>query len=174
MMKKVLFFFSILAAMAMVTVGCSKDDDDDSNRDSKENRLKFANKLTQDGLVGVWEGMDHLTRRDGAESGKELYAVMRFERASKDATTGTGYVLYFNNSFKTTLINQCEIRWHFANDQLMLEYSNGWDNRYAEYRTRELVIVGDTFKGTWFERNDYFWSFEYTKSTFDEWEKYMK
>ena len=171
-MKKLFFYFSIFAAMTMVMVSCSKDDNDDT--DSQENRLRFANKLTQDGLVGEWEGMDQLVRRDGAESGQQNYAVMRFERTSKDATEGKGYVLYFKNSFKTELSNSSEIKWYFANDQLKIDYSNGWDTRYAEYRTSELNISDNTFSGRWFERNDYYWLFSYTKTTFNEWDKYIK
>ena len=52
MMKKLFKFMVILAAMTMITVSCSKDDD----KDSTDNRLKFATALTQNGTSGTWEG----------------------------------------------------------------------------------------------------------------------
>ena len=84
-MKKILFFMSLIAAMATLTTSCSKDDDD---RESLlQRKLKFVNALTQNSTSCAWEGLqteqhkswgswsDHATK----------YFIMRFDRSTKEA-----------------------------------------------------------------------------------------
>lgn len=173
-MKKLFTLMAIFAAMAMITVSCSKDDDD---KDSTENRLKFANALTQNSTSGIWEGYD---KRQHKEFGSwvdrsQSYVVIRFDRASTTATTGTGFLLTFENSYKETYKEQSEFTWYFDDDMLHITYRHsGWTPVYAEYRTNELVINGDNFYGYWFEETSSRYRFSYTKSTFSDWNKYKE
>lgn len=173
-MKKLFFYMSIVAAMAMMVVSCSKDDDDEEGITVE----KFANLLTNNSLSCTWEGLETTRRYNGGwyDDG-EKYAIMRFDRASTTATEGTGFVIYFKNSFKDQLNYEgsySEIIWHFRNNIMYVEYKrNGWPAVHAEYNTSELVINGDSFKGTWYENNDNKFEFIYKKSTFNEWDKYQ-
>ena len=113
-MKKLFTSMAILAALAMMTVSCSKDDD----KDSTNNRLNFANALTQNGTSGTWEGYD---KRQFKELGNwvdksQSYVVIRFDRTSTQATNGTGFLLTFENSYKDTYKEQSEFTWYFDDD----------------------------------------------------------
>lgn len=172
-MKKLFTSMAILAALAMMTVSCSKDDD----KDSTNNRLNFANALTQNGTSGTWEGYD---KRQFKELGNwvdksQSYVVIRFDRTSTQATNGTGFLLTFENSYKDTYKEQSEFTWNFDEDMLHITYRHpGWTPVYAEYRTKELVISGDNFTGYWFEQTDSRYKFSYTKSSFKDWDKYKE
>ena len=176
-MKKLFFFMSIFAVMALMTVSCSKDDDDDDNTDSTENRLKFANKLTQNATSFTWEGYETTKTRswgNWSDDGKK-FVVMRFDRASKDATEGEGMLFQFENEWKENFIDKSEFRWSFADDELRITYRHsGWAPVHAEYRTSELVIDGNKFEGTWFESSDKKFEFSYKKSSFNDWDKYQE
>ena len=50
-MKKLFFYLTVIAAMATVTVSCSKDDDSISSEE-------FANKVLQNGTTCTWEGAE--------------------------------------------------------------------------------------------------------------------
>jgi hypothetical protein len=171
-MKKLFVYMTLVAAMAMMVVSCSKDDDD---TDSTDNRLKFTNLLTQNSTSCTWEGTERTKERDWgnwAEKG-DKYAVMRFDRSSTQAIEGTGYVIYFENAYKDNVKDQSEFMWNFANDVLNITYRHsGWAPVHAEYRTSELVINGDKFEGTWFEASDKKFEFSYKKSSFNDWNKY--
>ena len=111
---------AILAAMSIITVSCSKDDD----KDSTDNRLNFATALTQNGTSGTWEGYD---KRQYKELGhwvdrSQSYVVIRFDRASTNATNGTGFLLTFENSYKDTYKEQSEFTWYFDDDMLHITY----------------------------------------------------
>ena len=167
---------AMIATMSLVTVSCSKDDDDD-NTDSTENRLKFANKLTQDGTSCTWEGTERTkTKQWGNWSDDgDKYAVMRFDRTSTKSIEGTGYVIYFENAYKDNVNSQSEFMWSFANDVLNITYRHeGWAPVHAEYRTLELIIDGDRFDGTWFESSGKKFEFNYKKSSFNDWDKYKQ
>ena len=168
-MKKLFFYLTVIAAMATVTVSCSKDDDSISSEE-------FANKLLQNGTTCTWEGAERtLSRSWGKWSDDgEKYAIMRFDRSSTTALSGTGLVLYFENSYKDTYKDGSEFTWSFAGDELRITYRhNGWAPVHAEYNTTELIINGDKFVGTWYESSDKKFEFGYTKSTFTEWSKYI-
>ena len=168
-MKKVLFCMTMIAAMAMVFVACSKDDDKENTKES------FANKLTQNGTTCTWEGAERtLSRSWGSWSDDgEKYAIMRFDRASTTAIQGTGLVIYFENSYKETVRDFSEFTWSLSGDELKITYRHtGWAPVHAEYNTQELIIKGDRFDGTWFESSDKKFEFNYTKSTFTDWAKY--
>ena len=170
-MKKVFFYMALFAAMAMVNISCSDDD----NTDSEDNRLKFANLLTQDSTSGVWEGYDIKEWKELGSwvDGGRHYVVRRFDRASATATRGIGRVLMFENDFLDNFIDASDFTWYFEDDQLQLTYRHsGWAPQHAEYRTEELVIRRDNFTGFLFEKTDYRYKFNYKKSTFKDWDKY--
>ncbi len=170
-MKK-LFSLAILAAMALMVVSCSKDDDD---TDSTANRLNFANKLTQNSTSGTWEGYETSMRKEGGwVDGTKRYAVIRFDRATTSDIKGTGQLVAFENKYMDTFREGSEFEWYFDEDMLHITWRHaGWQPAYAEYRTNELVIDGDTFRGEWFEKTDFKWHFSYTKSNFNDWSKYV-
>ncbi len=161
---------AIVAAVAMTFTSCSKDEEEG---DSEASRLNFTNLMMQNGTSITWEGNEQLQRKDGAESGKQYYAVIRFVRNSTTDTHGTGNVLFFTNYTKTELSAQSNISWWFDNDMMHISLSNGWDARYAEYRTKELSVTATLFSGKWFEKSDYYWYFSYKKSSFTDWDKYL-
>lgn len=172
-MKKYFSLMAIFAAMAMTFIGCSKDDND---TDSTENRLNFTNKLTQNSISCTWEGYNMAKRKElgNWNDDGQKYAVMRFDRATKEDIQGTGLLLYFENNYKDTFLEGSEFTWYFADDMLRISYRHsGWSPQYAEYRTQELVINGDRFDGTWFEKTDFKYKFNYTKSAFSDWSKYI-
>lgn len=174
-MKKLISFMAIFAAMAMTMafVSCGGDDDD---TDSAANRLAFANKLTQNGLSCTWEGLSMQQRKEMGSwnDERQMYAVMRFDRTATSETQGTGILLFFENSYKESFIEGSEFTWTFSDDMLRLSYRRGgWKAQYAEYRTSELVINGNTFNGTLFESTDFKYRFNFTKSTFTDWAKYI-
>ena len=172
MMKKLFFCMTMMAAMAVVMTSCSKDDD----KDSEDNRLKFANALTQNSLSGTWEGYDKAQRKEMGNwvDERQSYVVIRFDRSSTSATNGTGLILTFENNYKDTFKEASELTWYFDDDQLHITYRRtGWAPVYAEYRTQELVITGDSFHGFWFEQTDMRYKFSYTKSSFNDWNKYI-
>lgn len=164
---------TLFAAMVMTIVSCSKDDDD--NVDSQSNRLAFANKLTQNSTSCAWEGEDKIMNKNWGNwsTDDNRYAVMRFDRTSTTATEGTGLLLSFENAYKDKFKDRSEFMWGFANDELHITFRHeGWAPFYAEYRTQELVINGNSFHGTWFERSDRKFEFNYKKSSFNDWNKY--
>ena len=166
---------TLIAVMAMTVVSCSKDDD----KDSPDNRLKFANLLTQNSTTATWEGYDKAQRKELGSWNEERqsYVVIRFDRASTTATSGTGLVLTFNNSYKDkeSYKEQSEFTWNFDDDQLHLSYRrSGWQPVYAEYRTNELVINGSSFTGYWFEQTDFRYKFSYTISNFNDWDSFKE
>ncbi len=168
-MKKLFLFLTVIAAMATVTVSCSKDDDVISKED-------FVNKLTQGGTSGTWEGMERTkTRSWGSWSNDgDKYAIMRFDRSTTTATEGTGYLLYFENSYKETFKDKSDFTWNIVGDELRINYHHtNWAPVHAEYNTTELVIKGDNFVGTWYESSDKKFEFNYKKSTFNDWNKYI-
>ena len=164
-------FMTVIAAMAMITVSCSKDDDEIT----KEG---FTDNLFQKGTTIVWEGQERTRRYNGGwyDDGQK-YAVMRFDRTSNTATSGTGYVIYFKNSFKEELNYSgsfSEIQWYFQDNIMYVNYKrNEWPAVHGEYNTSELVVDGNTFKGTWYEDNDNKFEFTYSKSSFSDWNKYF-
>ncbi len=172
-MKKILFFMSLIAAMATLTTSCSKDDDD---RESLlQRKLKFVNALTQNSTSCAWEGLqteqhkswgswsDHATK----------YFIMRFDRSTKEAIEGTGWAYVFKTQWKDEFIEKTEFAWRFNDTNSTLEVSfRAWNPVHAEYNTTELTINGNTFVGTWFESSDCKYQFEYKKSNFSDWEKY--
>lgn len=170
-MKKLLTCMTMIAAMAVMTVSCSKDDD----KDTPAQRLEFANKLTMNGTTATWEGTD---QRQFKELGNwvnksQSYVVIRFDRNSTTDTQGTGVVLTFQNSYKEDFKERSEFTWNFNNDQLHINYRrSGWQPVYAEYRTNELIIDNSGFKGFWFESTDTRYQFSYIKSNFTDWDKY--
>jgi hypothetical protein len=169
-MKKLFFYMTMVAAMAFVVVSCSKDDDEDNSKEA------FVNKLTQNGTTCTWEGSERtLSRSWGSWSNDgEKYAVMRFDRASTTATQGTGWVLYFENSYKEVYKDGSEFTWSIVGDELKITYRHsGWAPVHAEYNTQELIINGNRFDGTWFESSDKKFEFKYNKSTFNTWNKYI-
>ena len=174
-MKKFFVFMTVMAAMALTVVSCSKSEDGDS----EENRLKFANALTQNSTSCTWEGFDKAQRKEMGNNWndeRQSYVVIRFDRASTSSTTGTGMILTFENMYKDVenFKEASEFTWYFDNDQLHISYRHqGWKPVYAEYRTQELVISGDTFRGYWFEQTDFRYQFSYTKSAFNEWNKFV-
>ena len=174
-MKKLFFFMAMFAAMTLITVSCSKDDDD--NTDSIENRLKFTNKMLQNGTTCTWEGTERTKSRswgNWSDDG-DKYTVMRFDRTSTQHVEGTGYVIYFENAYKENVKSQSEFMWSFADDVLIITYRHeGWAPVHAEYRTSELVIDGDRFDGTWFEASDKKFEFNYKKSSFNDWNKFKE
>ena len=167
-MRKLLSFMTIVACLALVMTSCKNDDD----TDSEANRLKFTNKMLHNNTSYTWEG--HETARVKNEGVKqERHVVIRFERASTESTTGTGRLLSFKNSYKDEFISSSEFRWYFSNDCLYLEWKKaGWQTAHAEYRTSELVIDDNGFHGNWFESTSYRWEFNYTASSFNDWDKY--
>lgn len=169
-MKKSFLYLSIIAAMAMMVVGCSKSDDDGAS--SKET---FANKLTQNGTSCTWEGNERTMSRswgNWSDDGQK-YAVMRFDRSSTTATSGNGVVYYFESSYKETFKDKSEFTWALEGDELRITYRHGgWAPVHAEYNSSELSISGDSFRGTWFESSDKKFEFSYKKSSFTEWDKY--
>ena len=170
-MKKSFIYLTFIAAMAMMVVSCSKDDE----KDTPEQRLNFSNQLCQGGTSGTWEGYDQRQEKElGSWNNKsKSYVVMRFDRASATASNGTGEIITFENEYKDKSKEYSEFTWSFDNDNLQITYRHdGWQPVYAEYRTQELVISGNSFKGYWFERTDFRFQFSYTKSTFNDWSKY--
>jgi hypothetical protein len=164
-MKKLYFFMTMLAALAVMTVSCSKSDDEDP----EEVKMNFANKLTQNSTSCTWEGVERTLSKawgNWSDDG-EKYAVMRFDRASNTAKEGTGYVVYFENAFKDVEKGRSEFIWNFQGDELRITYRHeGWAPVHAEYNTSELRINGDKFEGTWFESSDKKFEFSYKKSSF--------
>lgn len=172
MMKKMIAFMTILAAMAISSVSCSSSDDDGDKTDP---RLTFSNKLTQDSTTCTWEGDERTMRKEWGSWSDDgtKFVVMRFDRTSKEAIKGSGMLLQFENKWKETLIDKSEFEWNFVDDELRITYRHtGWDPVHAEYNTSELTINGDTFKGTWFESSDKKFEFTYEKSSFKDWDKY--
>lgn len=164
---------AIVAALAITMVSCSKDDD----KDSEENRLNFINQVMQNSTSFTWEGQEIAQRKELGSwvDEKTRYIVIRFDRASTTSTTGTGLLLTFENSYKDKLVENedSEFKWYFGNDQMKIEWRrSGWQPAHAEYRTGELQISPSTFKGYWFEKTDFRWQFSYTKSSFNDWNKY--
>ena len=99
---------------------------------------------------------------------------MRFDRNSTSDVSGTGLVLYFENSYKDTFKDGSEFTWSYSGDELRITYRHtGWAPVHAEYNTSELVINNSGFNGTWFEGSDKKFVFSYIKSTFNEWNKYF-
>ena len=171
-MKKLFVFMTVMVAMAMVVVSCSSDDDD---TDSTENRLKFANALTRNSTSATWEGYDKAQQKELGNwvDERQSYVVIRFDRASTSATNGTGLLLTFENAYKETFKERSEFMWYFDDDMLKIDYRHqGWTPVYAEYRTNELTINGDTFSGFWFEKTSVRYKFSYTKSDFNKWDDY--
>ena len=172
-MKKTLFYVTIIAAMAMMVVSCSKDDD----KDTPEKRENFSNQLCQGGTSGTWEGYDQRQEKTlgSWDNISKSYVVMRFDRTSTTASSGTGEIVTFENSYKDKFKEYSEFTWYFEDDMLKITYRHeGWSSVYAEYRTQELVINGNSFRGYWFERTDYRYEFNYTKSSFNDWSKYRQ
>ena len=168
-MKKLFHFLTIIAAMATIMVSCSKDDDVISKED-------FVYKLTQGGTSGTGEGTERTKSKSWGtwSNDGEKYAIMRFDRADAKATEGTGYLLYFENSYKETLKDKSAFTWNFVGDELRINYRHtNWAPVHAEYNTTELVIKGDYFDGTWYESSDKKFEFNYKKSTFNNWNKYI-
>ena len=169
-MKKSFLFLTLFAAMTIGMVSCSSSDD--NGEDAKAN---FANKLTQNGTTCTWEGVERTMSRswgNWSDDG-EKYAVMRFDRASTTATSGTGLVYYFENLYKETFKDKSEFTWTLESDEMKITYRHtNWAPVHAEYKTPELVIRGDTFVGTWFEASDKKFEFNYKKSNFTDWDKY--
>jgi hypothetical protein len=170
-MKKLFTCIAILAAMAMITVSCSKDED----KDSADNRLSFANQLTQNSTSAAWEGYDKCQRKELGNwvDERQSYVVIRFDRNSTSDYQGTGVVLTFENNYKEAFKEMSDFTWYFDDDQLKITYRrSGWQPVYAEYRSNELVINGSSFSGFWFEKTDLRYKFNYTKSTFNDWNNY--
>lgn len=169
-MKKLLSCMAIVLAVALTMTSCKKDED----TDSEANRLKFTNKIFhgESSLTYTWEGREvaHV-KNEGVK--KERYAVLRFERASKEHTSGTGRLVAFTNSYKDEFVEASDFRWYFSNDCLYIEWKHaGWQTAHAEYRSQELVIDGSGFYGRWFESTSYWWEFKYTPSSWNDWNKY--
>ena len=98
-MKKSFFYLTLIAAMAMTFVSCSKDEE----KDTDENRLNFANQLTQNSTSWTWEGYDQYQRKElgnWVDEERKSYVVIRFDRASTTNAYGTGMLLTFENSYK--------------------------------------------------------------------------
>lgn len=172
-MKKSFFYLTLIAAMAMTFVSCSNDEE----KDTDENRLNFANQLTQNSTSCTWEGYDQYQRKElgnWVDEDRKSYVVIRFDRASTTAANGTGMLLTFENSYKEQFKEASEFIWGFDKGQLQITYRHGgWAPVYAEYYTNELTISGDTFKGWWWEKTDRRFEFKYTKSSFKDWDKYV-
>ena len=80
-MKKSFFYLTLIAAMGMTFVSCSKDEE----KDTDENRLNFANQLTQNSTSCTWEGYDQYQRKElgnWVDEERKSYVVIRFDRAS--------------------------------------------------------------------------------------------
>jgi len=171
-MKKLLSYITIFAAMAMMMTSCSKDEE----TDTEANRLNFTNLLMQNKTSFTWEGLETAQRKELGHwnDEKTRYVVIRFDRATTESTTGTGRLIAFENSWKQAFIESSDFKWYFNNDMLYLEWKHaGWQTAHAEYRTNELTISGDKFNGYWFEKTDFRWQFNYTKSSFIDWDKYV-
>lgn len=167
-MKKIFAFMSFVAALAltMTFTSCSKDED------NEENRLAFTNKMFQNQTTFAWEGLE-IAKVKNEGTKKERYAVLRFDRANNTATSGTGRLVAFTNSYKTEFIESSEFKWFFNNECLYLEWKkSGWVTAHAEYQTKEIWIDGNGFHGTWFESTSYRWEFNYIASSFSDWDKY--
>ena len=168
-MRKVFFCMTMIAAMAMMFVSCSKDDDEITKEE-------FTNKLFQNGTTCTWEGVERTLSRswgNWSDDG-EKYAIMRFDRNSTSDLSGTGLVLYFENSYKEQYRDGSEFTWSYSGDELRITYRHsGWAPVHAEYNTTELIINNSGFNGTWFEGSDKKFVFSYIKSSFNEWNKYL-
>lgn len=172
-MKKSFIYLSFMAIMAMIVVGCSKDEE----KDTPNTRLNFANALTQNSTTCTWEGYDQYQRKElgnWVNEKRKSYVVIRFDRASTTAYNGTGVVLTFENEYKEDFKESSDFVWSFDNSQLQITYRHsGWAPVYAEYNTSELIISGNSFRGYWWEQTDRRFEFRYTKSSFNNWDKFV-
>ena len=167
-MKKLLSCMAIVLAVALTMTSCKKDED----TDSEANRLKFTNAIMQNQISFTWEGLETAKVKNEGDK-KQRYAVIRFDRASKESTMGTGRLVAFQNFSKKDFIESSEFQWHFSNDCLYLVWSHrGWQTAHAEYRTNELIVDASGFHGNWYESTSYRWEFKYSPSSFSDWDKY--
>ena len=167
-MKKLVAFMSFAVAMALTLTftSCSKDED------TEETRLEFTNKMLHNQTSFAWEGPE-IAKVKNEGTKKERYSVLRFDRASATATSGTGRLVAFTNSYKTDFVESSEFKWYFNDKSLYIEWKkSGWVTAHAEYQTKEIVIDDNGFRGTWFESTSYRWEFTYIASSFSDWDKY--
>lgn len=137
----------------------------------------IKNKLLQNGTTCTWEGSEiTLIWEWGRWSDEgQKYTIIRFDRNSTSDLSGTGQVLYFDNSYKDSYKDGSEFTWNFIDDELKITYRhNGWAPIHAKYSTTELVIHDNNFAGTWYESSDRKYKFSYIKSSFNNWDKYLK
>lgn len=167
---KVLVCMTVFAALASTMTSCSKDDEDNNS-----NRLEFANKLMNNSVSATWEGWHtKWLKEDIWKDESKQYAVIRFIRSSNSDTSGTGVILFFKDKDKKEYKEGTDFSWYFDDSQLKIRANtrSDWNKNnvwmYAEYKTNEMTINGNSFYGYWFESVTYKWEFSYSKSSFND------
>ena len=166
-MKKLFTFVALCMAVTMVVTSCKNDDEDKEKRNQEMAKTLTSvawqgNNLYQYKEMGNW--IDRSTD----------FVVMRFDRTSETATNGTGYQLQFDGTYFNELEEMSEFTWYFSGDDLYISYKEaGWGSVHAIID--DVTLNNSYFSGYWWTNdNDRRYRFTYQKSSFKDWDKYIK
>ena len=166
-MKKLFTFVALCMAVTMVVTSCKNDDEDKEKRNQEMAKTLTSvawqgNNLYQYKEMGSW--IDRSTD----------FVVMRFDRTSETATNGTGYQLQFDGTYFNELEEMSEFTWYFSDDDLYISYKEaGWGSVHAN--VDDWTLNNSYFSGYWWTNdNDRRYRFTYQKSSFKDWDKYIK
>lgn len=134
-MKKTIALATVIAALALVTVSCSKDKDPEE---------------VSKNITGTdWAGYLTEERKDNGrwvDNSQQHFVVIRFIGTGTAPTSGTGYQVEFANSYLIDKTGYSNFKWKLVNGDLRMEYETiGWNNTYIDYNDADVTAT--TLKG---------------------------
>ena len=165
-MKKIFVLATIIAALALVTVSCSKDKDPEEVSKNITG-TDWAGYLTEERKdMGNW-----------VDNNQRNFAVIRFIGTSTSAnaipTGGTGYQVEFSNSYMNEKTGYSNFRWRLNDGHLEMTYeTKGWDDTYIDYN--DATVTATTLNGYMYDYSGHRFRMELTANGSFDWSKWKE
>ncbi|MBQ9640913.1 MAG: hypothetical protein IJV06_05090 [Bacteroidaceae bacterium] len=161
-MKKIFLLMAVIATALLLNVSCKKDD--------KKEPQDVAT-----WLVGDWQGYVSGYKKNNSQwdfNNERNYAVVRFVASSNGAKNGTGYQLEFKNEHMVEQTGFAEFFWKLEDENVRISYkTEGWGDVYFNFNDCELTA--SVFRGEMYDYTDHKYVFDFVKTSFSDWAKYM-
>ena len=163
-MKKIFSFMTVVFAAMILLMGCKSEDD-------KISAQEFAKLLTSTAWAGT-----HLAQHNNGSwsSSAPQNVVIRFDRATNTANSGTGMQIEFSDASldESKFERMSTITWQLVGEEMTIIYDAGWDKAYMKYTDNECHINENAFSGIFYTSYSHRFLFNYGRSNFNEWDKY--
>lgn len=164
-MKKILSFVILMAAMAIVSISCSKDEKDPVEVAKNLANIDWEGYLTEQRRTnGQWESND-----------QRNYVVVRFNGSGASPQYGTGYQVEYSDSYKNDQTGFSNLKWKINGKRLEIEYETvGWNPVYIDYN--DAIIEDKIFRGCMYDYKNEHYRFiiEWNKCGNFDWSKVKK